>query len=95
MRAFKKLIKFFVFTVVLFGGINLFLEYRFKSKLKLPERTYKWKHGEISYSKSGSGLPILLVHDLLHGGSSDDLSELQEEMEKQLQWLKRLQITEH
>ncbi len=82
MRALKKLIKFFIFTIVLFGGINLFLEYRFKSKLKLPEKTYKWKHGDISYSKSGSGMPILLIHDLLHGQSSDSLKDLQDELEK-------------
>lgn len=43
---------------------------------------YKWRYGDIYYSKTGSGDPILLIHDLTPSGSSyewikiiDELSE--------------------
>lgn len=80
MKFIKKLIKFWLFTTVLFGGINLFLEYRFKSLQSLPDKIYRWKNGNINYSKSGSGAPILLIHDISAGGSSKDLEELQDEL---------------
>ena len=35
-----------------------------KSLDYIPDLYYNWKFGEISYTKKGSGSPILLVHDL-------------------------------
>lgn len=35
-----------------------------KSLDYIPDLYYDWKFGEISYTKQGKGLPILLVHDL-------------------------------
>ena len=30
---------------------------------------YKWRFGEIYYTKKGKGSPVLLIHDLLPGSS--------------------------
>lgn len=37
---------------------------------KSKEGKYPWKYGEISYTRQGSGTPILLIHDL-HSGNYD------------------------
>lgn len=31
---------------------------------------YKWRFGEIFYTKKGSGSPVLLIHDMLPGALS-------------------------
>lgn len=48
-----------------------------KGKLKTKKGSYyEWKHGNIYYQKSGSGNPILLIHNFSHCGSSYEWSKL-------------------
>lgn len=39
---------------------------------------YKWRFGEIYYTKRGKGSPILLIHDLLPGGSGYEWSKTED-----------------
>lgn len=39
---------------------------------------YKWRFGEIYYTKKGKGSPILLIHDLLPGGSGYEWNKIEE-----------------
>lgn len=41
---------------------------------------YKWRFGEIYYTKKGKGSPILLIHDLLPGGSGYEWTEIEESL---------------
>lgn len=43
---------------------------------------YKWKYGDIYYTKSGSGSPLLFMHDLTAGSSSFEWQYLISEFEK-------------
>ncbi len=38
--------------------------------------SYKWRFGEIKYSKKGKGSPILFIHDLTPGSSSYEFHQL-------------------
>lgn len=35
-----------------------------------PTHTYQWRFGKISYTKTGNGKPLLLIHDLDHASGS-------------------------
>lgn len=48
---------------------------RVKSKHK-----YSWRFGDIFYTKKGSGSPILLIHDLLPGGSGYEWNRIEEQL---------------
>ena len=37
---------------------------------------YHWRFGDISYSITGEGKPVLLIHDLTEAGSSIEWSEI-------------------
>lgn len=55
------------------------------SKEILPQpnsSTFKWRFGEIHYTKKGSGKPILLIHDLTSGSSSYEFSKIENELAK-------------
>lgn len=41
---------------------------------------YRWRHGCVSYTKKGTGSPILLIHDLGPTGSTYEWSRIQEEL---------------
>lgn len=43
---------------------------------------YDWKHGKIYYTKSGSGSPILLIHDLHPASSSYEWHKMMKKLEK-------------
>jgi len=43
---------------------------------------YKWEYGDIYYTKSGSGSPLLFIHDLTAGSSSFEWQNLISEFEK-------------
>ena len=58
-------------TTLAFHVINKFI---FNTSDKLSEEDssnyYNWKFGNIYYQKTGSGSPLLLIHDLIHYSSS-------------------------
>lgn len=56
-----------------------------KRKLETSEEThtYNWKFGDINYTKSGKGSPILLVHDLNCWGSRHEWDMLKPSLEKE------------
>lgn len=44
--------------------------------------TYKWKYGDVSYTKEGKGKPVLLIHDLSTGSSSYEWKKLTGSLKK-------------
>ena len=55
------------------------------SKEILPQpnsSTFKWRFGEIHYTKKGSGKPILLIHDLTSGSSGYEFSKIENQLAK-------------
>ena len=47
-----------------------------------PGHYYDWKHGRIYYTKTGSGAPLLLIHDLHPASSSYEWSRMMKKLEK-------------
>lgn len=41
---------------------------------------YHWRFGDIYYTKKGKGSPILLIHDMLPGGSGYEWSRIEDEL---------------
>ena len=41
---------------------------------------YHWRFGDICYTKKGKGSPILLIHDMLPGGSGYEWSRIEDEL---------------
>ena len=41
---------------------------------------YKWRFGEIFYTKKGSGSPVLLIHDMLPGACGYEWNRIEEEL---------------
>lgn len=44
---------------------------------------YNWRFGKVYYTKQGSGDPLLLIHDLLPGGSGYEWSKVEDKLSKQ------------
>lgn len=44
--------------------------------------TYHWKHGDIFYTKSGKGSPLLLIHDLNPASSNTEWSKILHKLER-------------
>lgn len=47
-----------------------------------PGKFFNWRHGRIFYKKSGSGPPLLLIHDLNTTSSSFEWSQVEEKLSK-------------
>ena len=45
-----------------------------------PGHYYDWKHGRIYYTKTGSGAPLLLIHDLHPASSSYEWSRMMKKL---------------
>lgn len=43
---------------------------------------YKWRFGDIFFTKKGSGSPILLIHDLLPGSSGYEWNRIEDQLAK-------------
>lgn len=53
----------------------------FKDMLRVSEKNYfNWRFGDIYYTKSGTGTPILLIHDLVPGGSSYEWERIEKKL---------------
>lgn len=85
----KKSTKLFLFAVgsTLTGiyAYNRFIE-KTATKNNLLKDTqgsyYEWKHGNIYYTKTGNGSPILLVHDINSTASSEEWKKIIHRFEK-------------
>lgn len=44
---------------------------------------YNWRFGKIYYTKQGSGQPLLLIHDLLPGGSGYEWTKVEDKLSEQ------------
>lgn len=85
----KKRTKLFLFavgtTVTSIYVYNKFIE-QTASKSNLLKDTngeyYSWKHGNVYYTKSGSGSPLLLIHDIHSSASSEEWRKLIRRFEK-------------
>lgn len=85
----KKSTKCILFTIgVSIAGIytyNKFIEKTASQKNLLSDKNgqyYNWKYGNIFYTKSGSGSPILLIHDTNASASSVEWNKLYSRLTK-------------
>lgn len=84
----KKLKKAVAFTALTTAGIycaNRIMNYTATAKNLLgtsKANFYDWKNGDIFYTVTGSGSPILLVHDLHPASSSIEWSKIIKKLEK-------------
>ena len=63
--------------------INKYIKVSATSKklLSHPEPSiYKWRLGDIYYTKKGKGSPILLIHDMLPGGSGYEWGKIEDDL---------------
>lgn len=84
----KGLKKFIAFTVCTTAGIycaNRIINYTATLKNLLVSdkgNFYNWKNGDIFYTVSGSGSPVLLIHDLHPASSSIEWSKIIKKLER-------------
>lgn len=85
----KKNTKFLLFTLGLSAAsvyaYNKFVEETASSKNLLSDESgyyYEWKYGNIFYTKSGSGSPLLLIHDTDAAASSVEWNRIQTRLMK-------------
>lgn len=85
----KKRTKLFLFSLgTTLSGIylyNRFIEETATKKNLLKDFKgdyYSWKHGNIYYTKSGSGAPLLFVHDIDAASSSEEWTKIKKRFEK-------------
>ena len=73
------------FTMTSIYCINKFISLTSASKNLLTSeagRFYEWRYGNVFYTKSGNGSPLLLIHDLSPESSSYEWSKLVKKLEK-------------
>lgn len=85
----KKSTKSFLFiTTAALGAMyayNRFVANTSTKKNMLPTKNgsyYSWKHGNIFYTKLGSGKPVLLIHDINSASSSVEWSKITKQLQK-------------
>lgn len=85
----KKSTKLFLLGIgVTITGIyvyNRFIEHTATKNNLLKDTTgdyYSWKHGNVFYTKTGSGSPVLLVHDLNSTSSTEEWTKIIHRFEK-------------
>lgn len=82
MKAKNKIITIILLSAGALTGtalINKYIKFAATSKnlLQQPEpRCFKWRLGDVYYTKCGSGKPLLLIHDLNHASSGYEWSTL-------------------
>lgn len=84
----KKTKRFLMLTAAAIGSMyayNRFVATTSVSKKMLSDENgtyYNWKHGNIFYSKRGTGSPLLLIHDLNPSSSSFEWCKIMKKLEK-------------
>ena len=48
--------------------------------MTLVRNYYHWRFGDIYYTKKGKGSPILLIHDMLPGGSGYEWGKIEDDL---------------
>lgn len=82
MKAKNKIITIVLLSTGALSGtalINKYLQMRATSRNLLTEpepRCFKWRLGNIYYTKCGSGKPLLLIHDLNYASSGNEWTNL-------------------
>ena len=78
----KSLFKTAVSAIGIMHVVNKIIDSNFitNSSSKTNGKYYHWKHGDIFYKVSGSGEPLLLVHDLTVFSSSYEWSKMAESL---------------
>lgn len=85
-KTINKLFKTLVFLGSVAGAMYVYNKYIndssiAKNKLFIKENSnYEWKHGNVYYQKSGSGSPVLLIHDFSHAGSFYEWSKIVDQL---------------
>lgn len=46
---------------------------------------YPWRHAELFFTRAGSGVPTLLIHDLYAGASGDEMAPLAERLSSEVE----------
>ena len=75
----KNLIMLSAATVAGIYAFNKFIEATSTKKNLLKEESgtfFEWKLGDIFYKKTGSGSPVLLIHDINVSSSSEEWSKI-------------------
>lgn len=85
----KKSTKSFLFittaTLTAMYAYNRFVANTSTKKNTLPTKNgsyYSWKQGNIFYTKTGSGTPVLLIHDIHSASSSIEWSKISKRLQK-------------
>ncbi|MCD8337779.1 MAG: alpha/beta hydrolase [Lachnospiraceae bacterium] len=72
----KTILKLSAASVGVLGCVNQYIDsYAEKIEPKSRLKYYNWEHGSIFYTVSGSGKPLLLIHDLNVFSSGNDWTE--------------------
>lgn len=85
----KKNVKHFLFLSI-FAGTGIHIFNRMVNRTACMKEVlsfqigqyYDWKYGQIYYTKSGSGEPLLLIHDLHPASSSYEWKKMMKKLEK-------------
>lgn len=81
----KKLMKLAIWVSIAMYLANKFVESSaaFRHLLKIKkDGFYNWRHGKIYYTKTGSGSPLLLIHDLHPASSLQEWAKVIEQLAK-------------
>lgn len=84
-RRLEKLMKLTIWVSIAMYLANKFVESSatFRHLLRVKKDSfYKWRHGKIYYTKTGSGSPLLLIHDLHPASSQQEWSKIIEPLFK-------------
>lgn len=87
MKTKNKIITSCLITSATVSSIALINKFIFlssnKEYLSTRDRlSYEWRFGSISYTKNGSGKPILLIHDLIPGSSDTEWKNILKRLSK-------------
>ena len=79
------------FTFASFVGTGIYLTNKFCYSISLKRNLlqqseveyFDWRFGKIAYTQTGSGSPLLLVHNLLPGSSSYEFHKIKDQLAEQ------------
>lgn len=84
-KKFKNLFFHSALAIILLHSINVLVNFIATIRELLPLKSgnyYDWRFGKLYYEKQGSGNPLLLIHELNAGGSSQEWNNVVKELSK-------------